>query len=702
VSETTGDVLATVNSTLAGKELMDLPRAFLLLRLCQLWLIFSREKAEHYWSQLAPLEKKISKDLKTDFESLRSIMEATSSSGAKGFAAELIADVEAAKRLPPSDTEEAKRRLHNCKDRLEKRRWPTGKTPVRIALVEAWAGIDRQYALQMVDTIPGNARESLIIRINRVKPLTANEWMIVVDKADMKQAVQIALKILDEEKAQLLPPGEVLLEVVKWIRDSMRSSATSQRGAELLKEFIRYTKLVKLQSGGDQADVIPTLLEEMYVFLAEDRSLDRIWSERFSLITGLLELGVSSGSLTREIFEGILKRTPSYLVNFVRAHYAAVSASPSDVEDAYMAVLSETGQDRDVEAWFLAALVRRGLGLEAMGLAEKSDRAGELLPRLRRAWLCTHPESAKSVISAADMAGDPIGEFLAQGAVQDRVSYLRKTTYGGTRSVPGALWAGPGTEEEPEGLRGLLKRITSTKKSLDEISTEYVALTPLYASYRGDTKKEEQFREQLRIAGYGEYKYQDVDGASLETLVAWGDQDPTQVRSVLRAMWAAIQPNDQILQIDWLRNAILTRCRNVLAADPETLIQDFLGWLKKELVEKGRYWQIGNMQYTLKLPETTPLMFCVFSAMTISHLSPTRRDEILLSGLRTFKADSPAVQAVAQLHNRDKEVLDLHPPVELKKNLVEAWQLGVAMNAIPHIITAMAAQVRERLMAEMK
>ena len=167
-------------------------------------------------------------------------------------------------------------------------------------------------------------------------------------------------------------------------------------------------------------------------------------------------------------------------------------------------------------------------------------------------------------------------------------------------------------------------------------------------------------------------------------------------------MWAAIQPNDQILQIDWLRNAMLTRCRNVLAADPEILIQDFVSWFKRELVDKGRYWQVGNMQYTLKLPDTTPLMFCVFSAMTISPLSPTRRDEILLSGLRTFKSDSSAVQAVAQLYNRDKEVLDLVPPVELKKNLVEAWQLGVVMNAIPHILRAMAAQVRERLMAEMK
>ena len=696
MSETIGDVPATVDSVLAGKELGDQPRAFLLLRLCQLSLLFSPDRTEHYWNQLAPLQSKISKELQADLENLRSVMESTSMSGAKGFAAEVIADAEAAKKLAASDIEEAKRRLHDCEERLEKRRWPMGKTQARIALVEAWAGIDRQYALQMIDTIPGNVRESLIQRINRAKPLAADEWIIVADKAGMKEAVQIALKILDDENAQLLLPRKVLLEVAARIRDSMRSITTPQAEAELVKAFARYSKLVKLQMGSDQADLIPTLLEEMCVFLVETRTLDTIWSTRFILVTGVLELGVSSKSLTHEMLKRLLGRTPSHLANFVRAHYAAVTASPSDVEDAYTALSRKTGQDADAEAWFLVTLVGRGLGLEAMGLAEKSHRTAELLPRLRRAWLSTHPESAKSVISAADMAGDPIGEFLAQGAVQDRVAYLRNATNGGTRSVPGAMWAGAGTEEEPEGLRGFWKKLASAKKSFDQVVIEYLALNPLYSSYRTDTKKEEQFREELRISGYGEYKYQHIDSALLETLVAWGDQDPTQVRSVLRAMWAAIQPDDQILMLDWLRNATLTRCRNVFSADPEMLVQDFLGWFKRELVDKGRSWQIGNTRYTLKFPDTAPLQFCVVSALTVDKLSPTRRDQILLSGLRTFKADPPTVEATAQLYNTDKQVLDLAPPLELKKNLVEAWQLGVVKNAIPIVLRSMVAQFSQR------
>jgi hypothetical protein len=660
MTETMRNVLSTVDSVLAEKELKDQPRTFLLLRLCQLSLLFSQDRTEHYWRQLAPLRSKIPKAFQADFENLRSIIEETSVSDAKGFAAEIIAEVRTAMKLVASDVEEAKRRLHDCEERLNKRRWPMGKTPVRIALMEAWAEIDRQYAFQMINTIPSNVRESLIQRINRAKPLAAEEWKTLADKVGMKQTVQIALKILDDEKPRLLLPKEVLMDVGAWIRDSMRSITTPQGEAELTKAFIRYSKLVTLQMGGGQADLIPKLLEEMYIFLATTTTLDQIWAARFTMIAGLLDLGVSLGSLTNEMLEQFLTRTPSHLTNFVRAHYVAMATSPSAVEDAYTALLTKTGQNRDTEAWFLVTLVKRGLGVEAMNLARKSDCAKELLPRLRRAWLCTHPESSGSVISAADMVGDPIGELLTQGSLQTRVGYLKNMTNEGTQSVPREMWAG--------------------------------GLAPLYSSYLINTNKGQQFSEQLRISGYGEYQYKDVDNALLWALIAWGDESASQVRSVLRAMWNVIQPDDQVLRVDWLRSAILTRCCNVFAADPEMLMQDFLSWFKRELVDKGRVWKIGNMQYTLKFPNTVPLQFCVMSAMAVDKLSPSRRDQILLSGLAKFQGNQPIVEAAAQLYNTGKEVLDIAPPLKFDSQMLEAWQLGVVKNAIPFIAKAMIEQ----------
>lgn len=668
MKETKGDVMATVDAVLVGKEIKEQPRAFLLLKLCQLSMLLSPDRTEHYWKQLAPLKNKLPKELQTEFENLGSIIDETSRSGAKGFAAEIIADVEEAKKFAASDIEEAKQRLRDCWERLKKRHWPMGKTPAKIALVEAWVGIDRHYALRLIDMLPSNVRESLIQRINRVKPLTAEEWMVVTDTASMKQAVQIALKILDDEKAQLLLPKKLLLEVGARIRDSMRLVMTPPNEAKLGQALTKYSKLVMFHKGSEQNETIPTLLEEMLVFIAEAQNLDQSWAVRFTLMARILELGVYSNAMTPEMLERLLERIPSYLVNFVRAHYAAVNASPSEVEDVYSALLSKAGQNPEMEAWFLVNLVSRDLGAKAMALAEKSDRRDELLPRLRRAWLSTHPESSKGVISSDDMAGDAIGEFLAQVTVQDRVAYLRKATDGGTQSLPRAMWYAP---------------------TLNDIATGRL---PLYSSYQRNTKKEEQFREQLRISGYGEYNYQTVDNALLGALVVWGEEDAAQVRSLLHTMWNVTQPSDEVLMVDWLRNTILTRCRNVLAADPEILVEEFLDWFNRELVKRGRSWQSGNMRYTLRIPDIVLMQFCLGSAMVISPLSPSRRDQILLSGMAAFRSEPPIVEAAAQLYNSDKDVLDLAPPFKLKQKLLEAWQLGVVKNAIPFIAQAMVKQ----------
>jgi hypothetical protein len=98
------------------------------------------------------------------------------------------------------------------------------------------------------------------------------------------------------------------------------------------------------------------------------------------------------------------------------------------------------------------------------------------------------------------------------------------------------------------------------------------------------------------------------------------------------------------------------------------------------------------MQYTLKFPNTVPLQFCVMSAMAVDKLSPSRRDQILLSGLAKFRCDPPTVEAAAQLYNTGKEALDIAPPLKFDSQMLEAWQLGVVKNAIPVIAKAMIEQ----------
>jgi hypothetical protein len=154
-------------------------------------------------------------------------------------------------------------------------------------------------------------------------------------------------------------------------------------------------------------------------------------------------------------------------------------------------------------------------------------------------------------------------------------------------------------------------------------------------------------------------------------------------------MWNAIRPDDNILMVDWLRNAILTRCFNVFSADANMLTQDYLGWLRTELVNKGRQWQIGKQLITLKYPGTSLLQFCVIGAGNISAISPQRKDVLLIIGLQSFESTPALVEAASQLYNSGKEVLNLKSPVVLKPNQVASWQIGIIKNALLPILQAM-------------
>jgi hypothetical protein len=443
------------------------------------------------------------------------------------------------------------------------------------------------------------------------------------------------------------------------------------------------------------------LLDQLYVLIAQSTALEQLWMGRFTVIASIVGVGMQlkplgSDVMTPDFVARLVGKTPAYLANFVWAEWFGLTAAAGQAGSAYTTLMAMTKQNQDAEAWFLVKLVTRGLGAEAMALATSSPRAAALLLRLRRAWLCTHPETAGPVISPADMAGDPVGEFLAQGSAEQRAVYLKSVTQDGTRPVPGTMWAGVGTDTEPEGLRGFWKQLTAHRKTTDEAVKEYLARNPLYSSYSRDTKKEVQFSETLRVSGYGDYRYQDVDSALLAAFVVWGNQEPQQVQSVLRAMWNAIRPDDPILMVDWLRNSIMARCVNVFAADAEVLTQDYLAWLKRELVEKGRQWQFGKQTVTLRYPGTAPLQLCVAAAATVGGPSPARRDQILLTGLERFEANPALVESAAQLYNSNKEPLALEPPPKLKSNLVPSWQMGIVKNALVVILQALIPQAASR------
>lgn len=694
-SENSRDILASVEAALAGKELAQQPRAFLALRMCQFSMLFAPDETERYWKILLALKGKLPPELNEDLAALSSTIEETVAVKRKGFTAEMLEEVNAAIDLAATDAEEAKRQLLDCETRLKKRFKPFGKGPVWKALVEAWTPIDRAYALGLLKNLSGSLQQDYITKMNKASPLSTEEWSVLVSGIGIGKVERSALNLLEDEEHSLALPDKALRQVAQALRNSMAQLGGQGNEAGVTEKVKLYSRLLALHVNTEAAGEIPGLLDELYVFIAKTAPLDVIWMARFSYLIGVVGIGVMLKTLGMEVMtpahmEQLIGKTPPYLVNFVWAQWSAVTAA-GQVEATFDALMERTGQDELAEAWFLATLVEQGLGAEALALAKKSERAEALLPRLRRAWLCSHPETVGSAVTSAEMSGDPIGEFLVRGTADQRATYLRSVTQDGRRSVPGALWAGAGTEDEPEGLRGFWKSLSTSKKSADEIVNEYLKRNPLYSSYRRDTKTEDRFAEALRVNGYGDYRYQSIDGALLATFVVWGDQEPGQVRSVLQAMWEAIRPDDQILMVNWLRNAIMSRCVNVFAADAEVLTQDYLGWLKRELVDKGRQWQFGNQMITLKYPNTSPLQFCIAAAATVGGTSPARRDRILVAGLQKFDAEPKLVETAAQLYNSDKEPLVMEPPVKLKPNLVSSWHMGVVKNAIPMILRSLMA-----------
>ena len=690
------NVLAKVDEVLSGKELQDSPRALLLVRLVQLSMALAPHLTERYWQQLLSITAKMPPDLQADMAGLRTTLEDSLPSNAKGFAADMLAEIQAIKQS--KDGEEVKRRLQEVEAQTKKRLLLSGKGVIWSALIDTWYPLDRQAAIQLLKNVSGSIQENYISRWNKTKPFGEEEWKALSASVGMGRIEKAVSGILDDNQQTLSLPEQELKQAASKVLNSMQQWTMPLNQVEIVKVFGKYIRLLTLHASGPQAGLIPQLMEDLFMHIAKAGWLDSAWMMRFSLIEILLDLGKQPGSfiaslLTADYVQRLASKTPAHLVNYLWAEWGGVYCAEGETRQTLADVMKKTSQDPTAEAWFLVGLVKRGLGTQAMELANESPNKAELLPRLWRAWVSAHPETVKTKVSLQDMAGDPIGEFLLQGSAAERAAYLKKVTQNGQLPVPGAMWAGAGTEEEPEGMRGFWKRLAGNRKSNDEIVIEYLRLNPLYSSYTVITKKEDQFKETLRVNGFGEYRYEKIDSAMLEALVVWGDQEPEQVSSVLMAMWQAIRPDDAILMVDWLRNAILSRCIAVFSADKAVFINDYLEWMKVELVQKGRQWQINKQIITLKYPPTALLQFCVSAASTVGAYSVDRRDQIVIAGLEKFEATPALVELAAQLYNNGKDLLVLEPPVSLKPNLLPSWQNGIVKNALPVILPALIASV---------
>ncbi|NMC47325.1 MAG: hypothetical protein GYA52_10925 [Chloroflexi bacterium] len=685
-------VLGIIDSALEGNELLDQPKALLLLKMCQFCLSFAPERAAKYWEMLQKLSRSIPQANQAEFAELRTSLEESVSTEKKGFTAEMVAEIEEINKL--EDSEQKKAKLQDCEVRLKKRFNPLGKGPVWNALVLAWLPLDHNTAFQVMKNISTKSQNDILKRLNRAAQLKAEEWAFLFQTLGSGKMETLVLEMLEDDN-QIIQLSDALIEqIAKKIRGSVPQFTTPINVDTIAKHLRNHTRLLVLHAKKEKEGLLSNLIAEMVEMLAKASWLDQSWMDRFNLMQAIMTSGEGLEKSGLEIFtpsfvDRVIKNSPPYLHSFIYSTVAGKSAKADSISAKYTELMQKISNDEIGEAWFFVMLVERGFCKEAMQEAQKSAHAETLIPRLRRAWISTAPETACTVIKPADMAGDVIGEFLAYGTNEKRAEFLAKITEQGKKNIPGAMWAGVGTEDESEGVRGFWANLTAHQKTFDEIISEYLNLNPLYSSYSRSTKKEEQFKAHLSVNGFGVYTYKQIDNALLGAMAVWADKDQVPVHSVLHMMWNAIRPDDNLLRVDWLRNAILSRCMSVFGADQPVLFDDFMEWFDTELVKKGRQWQIGKQIITLRYPNTAPFQFSLVSASAIGNFSTIRRDRIIVSGLQKFEANAMLIENAAMLYNGGKPILELTPPTSIKQNFLPNWQNGIVKNAMSTILQAL-------------
>lgn len=675
-------VRSRVDTLLAGSELKPEIKALLLLRICQATYEQDEEAAQQYWNQLQKLRRALPKERQKELQQLQELMEPSRRKEAKGFAAEFQARIEGASR----DPQRAEATLEALGDELEKKSWPFGKGPLWTALALAWIRIDPQKALDLVKKIPHGERPEVLTRIHRESPLTRPVWQGIIDRIGLSKSAEIARWLLARDFQPLALPKELMFKVSKSMLDSLKSVAIQAATADQFHQpLLRYLQFITVQTDTPDEDLF-TLYEQIFKLVLDAGKGRSGWTTPFNLLQLLIPFGVQRGMLSEPRLNALLQDTPAQLENFIWAHHAASLADPEDLETALISLRRQVENDPEAIAWFFVALALRGLSAQAYDLALQSGRPSGLCQRARRAWLSMDPTSARGQISIDDMAGDPVGEFLALASDRERVDYLRRATAQGSQTLPGPMWVAAPEVEKKRGLFGQRKA-----KSHDELTLEYISRTPLYGATPIRVDPEEQFRTYLQVHGFGEWNYQALDMPLLGGLVAWADQNPAEVRSVLQAMWAAIQPEDFIPFVDLLCNSILDRCSTAFAADPDFLVETYAAWINKEWVRKGRTAKIQGKDVQKRLSKTAPFGNCALGAAKVELFSSERRDQIFRKAVGRYEADPRLIEQFAVLNSQRAELLDIRAPVKLKSNLEVAWQLGVIAYALPKIIRAFRA-----------
>jgi hypothetical protein len=677
-----------VDQALEEERLMPGPRALLLLRACQLAQVLAPQVLRAYWPRLVVDQKQLPAAERETFAALREAIEPPEFGGFVGSIIELAAKAERV-----ADPAERGRLLVECERRLRGRWWwPFGLRPAWGALVRVWAGHNRLEGLKKLRHLTQAGQTNLVRRLNDARPLEAAEW----DAAHKAMGwfgsvVPVVLDLLDRDRPTLRLSEGLAVQVAKQLADAANSTANDVGQAA----NVAWRRLVSLVGGTTRADpgLAQKVLQAAFDRIADPSRGGERWVERFAILGQLIEVWAGTEGVHKSLLAYLKKSAPEYARDFCLAHAYGVLCKTREQADAAAEQLKTQAVDKaNAEAWFLVTLIRHGQAVAASKLCQASPNARDLLPRLRRAFVCDQPEEAAKKLTPEHFKDDMVGQFLVRPTARDRGAFLRQLTARGSGPLPPELWSGLDIDlvVNPESAGG--------KRQLEGTYTYGVPLA-------------EQFGNYLRLAGYGYYQREDVDPRLLAALVAWDDEHPGEVGPLLGRMWEVLKLKRTVITEENLsgadaqsldakipmirhgqaiRNVAFGRCQWVFTAHPETFVAAYTDWVKEHLAGKEVYTVVEGGLGKSTMFSSGPLIHCLLGAQNVASLSAKRCDELITRALKRYPAEASLVEQAARLYASDKGLAALEPVTDLKdKTLQAAWQVGVVEASVPRLARAL-------------
>ncbi len=666
--------LQAVQEVLANPIFRPQPRAYLLLKLCTLSRLFSPGLFDEFWAKLQSFRKDLPVNSMKDFATLQSLAEPGDAVQQKGFVAEVISQIKVAMEKGATEPEASQQMLKGCEALLKKKWWKSGKAPAWMALVNAWAPLDRKYALQLLSRIDTNTRKNLILEWHEEKPFSVEEWELAQKMLGPFDGIDTVVEqILAAKDAQVVLPELLIGKVAGKLRSTISSSEEKVDEDQQTAALDKYMHLIENVSRDDLNAGI-SLMKELYHSVVKNEALfSGDFMKGFSVLGKVINRWSNLKNHQPEAGKYIAEGTPKFLRDFALAQwYAMVGDTAEEIRSAYEEMLRQVTNTGDAEAWFFVLLISRGLPKTAWELVEQSQHKARLLPDMSRALICQYPETAREMLPVPDAKADPIGHFIMLSTADEWMNFLRSSTNNGATAISASFWTKPTVDDA-----------LGTKKR-----------DSLYNYYMKTTSKEEMFKTYLRVHGYQFYNHDNFDPYFLAALVHWDELHPEEVAAFGRRLWNSMTPSDFDLQADIIRNSIFERCRNVLAAHPAALFE-FLKWIKGKLVDKAYQFQSGNMLYTLSLKKETLFLFSILAAQQVAKFSARRCDEILLHAIKSYASayefNEGFVKAAAEIYSSDKGLSAIAEPLDLPDPIKEAWQMGIVEACIPGLAADMLA-----------